>query len=589
MTTGSLRGMVWLCAILWLAVLGACGGEGATHEMADGHDHARDTTVWTCSMHPQIRQTAPGSCPICGMDLIPASTAPQAADDAVHLTPRAAALAKLRTTVVERRSDPRADLRLLGRVEPDESTRRNVTTWIGGRIDRLHVNTTGARIRRGQVIASLYSPEVYGAHQDLLAAKVQVARLRDGAPTARDAAQAALSAARQRLTLLGVPADEIDSMATADAPRRSIDIRSPFTGTVIERAATEGAYVDTGATLYRVADLSTVWVQLDAYETDLATLREGQAVTLTVDALPGRTFAGRVAFIDPTLDPQRRTARVRVAVGNPDGALRPGMFATATVAAAVDDEAPLVVPASAPLFTGRRSVVYVEQPEGEHVTYVPRTVRLGPRLGDVYPVVSGLMDGEHVVTRGAFAIDADLQIRGGPSMMTLPDDRQAPAVEPVETTAAERATLEPLVSAYLEVQRALAADDLEAVTAAGAALRDAVADVTLSSAAHETWRGTADALVAHGEALATAGDLERARVVFEPASAAIQDVLVRYGNPLETALRVAFCPMAFDNSGAHWVQEGEAIDNAYFGAKMRRCGEIQAVVAPGTHLATGER
>jgi Cu(I)/Ag(I) efflux system membrane fusion protein len=228
-------------------------------------------------------------------------------------------------------------------------------------------------------------------------------------------------------------------MERADKPSERARIRTPFGGTVIERLATQGNYVETGSGLYRVANLSTLWVQLDAYESDLPLLETGQNVSIRVEALPGEVFKGRVTFVDPVLNPNTRTARVRIEVKNQDRRLRPGMFVEASVqsdgAGKAAQEAPLVVPATAPLFTGRRSVVYVELPDAEEPTYEARVVTLGPRMGDLYAVLSGLQEGERVVVHGAFAIDADLQIQGGNSMMKLPGDDDADTTTPEPATA----------------------------------------------------------------------------------------------------------------------------------------------------------
>jgi len=411
------------------------GGSQAPATDIETHAHDGEETIWTCAMHPQIRQTEPGQCPICGMDLIPVELS-AAADEGngrrVSLSERAKILARVRTAEVERLGSGRVERRLLGRVDYDERSLRTVTAWIGGRIDRLHVSTTGERVKRGQVIATLYSPEVYTAHQDLIQARQQFERLQETAtPSASRAAEAALSASRDRLRLLGVPDGELRAMERADKPSERARIRTPFGGTVIERLATQGNYVETGTGLYRVADLSTLWVQLDAYESDLPVLQAGQIVLIRVEALPGEVFKGRVTFVDPVLDPKTRTARVRIEVNNQDRRLRPGMFVEASVqsdgAGKGAQEAPLVIPATAPLFTGRRSVVYVELPEAEEPTYEARVVTLGPRMGDLYPVLSGLQEGERVVVHGGFAIDADLQIQGGDSMMNLPDEDDAAA------------------------------------------------------------------------------------------------------------------------------------------------------------------
>jgi len=407
------------------------GSSEAPEPNGDAHAHSEEETIWTCAMHPQIRQTEAGQCPICGMDLVPVERSTDTDEvRRVSLSERAKILARVRTARVERLGSGRVERRLLGRIDYDERSLRTVTAWVGGRIDRLHVSTTGERVRRGQVIATLYSPEMYTAHQDLIQARQQFERLQTASPSASRAAQAALNASRDRLRLLGVPDGELRTMERADKPSERVRIRTPFRGTVIERLATQGNYVETGSGLYRVADLSTLWVQLDAYESDLPMLKTGQQVSIRVEALPGEVFKGHVTFVDPVLDPNTRTARVRIEVKNQDRRLRPGMFVEASVQSDTHhgpaEEAPVVVPATAPLFTGRRSVVYVELEDTEEPTYEARVVTLGPRMGDLYPVLAGLEEGERVVIHGAFSIDADLQIQGGDSMMTFTDDNEAP-------------------------------------------------------------------------------------------------------------------------------------------------------------------
>jgi membrane fusion protein, copper/silver efflux system len=576
---------------------GSCtAGSGSTpaHSAHGVHDGGGTSdpaaTIWTCAMHPQIRQPEPGKCPICGMDLVKVTGDgdDDARPDRVTLSPRAQALARLRTTTVHRMVDPTAELRLLGRIEADETRSRAVTAWIGGRIDRLHVRTTGERVRAGQTIATLYSPEVLAAHQDLIAAGRQVTRMGAATPTARTAAEAAREAARDRLRLLGVTDDRVLAMESAEQPTRQIDIRSPFAGTVIERLATEGAFVATGQPLYRVADLSTVWVQLDAYERDLSALQVGQAVSVNVTAIPEESFDGKVAFIDPTVDPMRRTARVRVEVSNKDGRLRPGMFAHAIVQGTpgVQADRPLAIPHTAALFTGRRSLVYVEVPHADRPTYEARVVRLAPRAGDVFPVVAGLAEGERVVTKGAFVLDADLQIRGGASMMAGPDDLgEGPWDQVIELPTSERQKLRPVVSAYLELQQALTRDDLPGATAAGLLLRDGTVAVNLASpqTAKDAWAKLAEALGRQAVMISQADTLEGARAPFEALSAAVEVLLRIFGDPLDRRLSIAFCPMAHGR-GATWVQAGEEVENPYFGPSMLDCGELREHVAPGAYL-----
>lgn len=433
--------------------LGLClasGGDGA-RPVAPGQSYSASDSasagsatpaVWTCPMHAQIRKPAAGTCPLCGMDLTEIEVAEQPTESSadqserVALSSRAKTLARIRTAVVRSigESDGERELRLLGRIAYDESRVRSVTAWIGGRIDRLRVAITGQTISAQQTIAKLYSPEVYAAQSDLIQAHKHVERLArreggsDGDTDGKTddyvvrAAAAALSAAQQRLRLLGVPERDIASMQAAETPARHIWIRTPFAGTVIERLVDQGNYVKAGAPLYRVADLSRLWVELEAYETDLPLLALGNRVSLSVVGLPDREFTGQVSFIDPVVDMGTRIVKLRVEVDNRDGALRPGMFAEAVLHSAGASAARLVVPRTAPLFTGVRSLVYVEIADAERPTYEAREVTLGPRIGEYYPVLDGLAEGERVVVRGAFVIDADLQIRGGGSMMTRDDD-----------------------------------------------------------------------------------------------------------------------------------------------------------------------
>lgn len=535
---------------------------------------------WTCAMHPQIRTEEPGTCPLCGMDLVRVEQgqAATAAHNRVTLTERARALARLRTQLVQPRSEQGGHRRLLGRVETDETAAREVTAWTGGRIDKLLVRFTGQRVRKGQTVARLYSPEVYNAHQDLLLARRQTRALAEGTPAARHAAQAALEAARGRLRLLGVLEEELQRMEQAPEPWRDIPIRSPFAGTITEHLATEGAYVKTGTALFRLSNLGRLWVQLDAYESDLPSLRRGQSVTLRFEGLADEPFAGKVAFIDPVLDPQRRTARVRVELRGGAGKVRPGMFAEASVETgeSARSRSPLVIARSAPLFTGRRSVVFVEVRGTDRPTYEAREVRLGERLGDHYEVVSGLSEGERVVVNGAFTLDAELQIRGGRSMMDRPDDRQRPPVLP----AAAQRLLAALVGRYLAGQRALAADRLP-----DAGVFQGAVPMTLDGVDPLSQRQ----LTSLDQALRTLGaakELPPARAALGEASVPLTALLDNHGNPLSDPLQVAYCPMALEDEGAVWVQTEGALKNAYFGSRMLDCGEVKQTLPPS---AEGEQ
>ena len=581
-------------------VLGArCGGcrdgdGGEAQRGAEpGHEHRVDASpaqIWTCSMHPQIRMQEAGSCPICGMDLIPAAGKERGDGDPedehlgrVTLSRRAQALAAVQTEPVLR-TESRAEIRLLGRVDHDESRLRTVTSWTAGRIDRLLVRATGTRIGKGRVVAKLYSPEIYTATRELALASKQARAMRGGSGGTGKFSASTLEATRTRLRLLGVTDAVLAEIERSGEAPKSVDIRSPYGGTVLERHVEEGQYVAAGAAFFSIADLSEVWVQIDAYESDLPYLSVGQEVELTVEAVPGEVFVGKVGFIDPVLDKRNRTARVRVEVSNRDGLLSPGMFASAVIFAGEErGTAQLVVASSAPLFTGRRSVVYVEVPGESRPTYELREIRVGPKAGPVYPVLSGLREGERVVTRGAFLLDADLQLSGGRSMMTLADDR-SPEDEPVlPVTPAFLETIAPVMIAYLEGQERFVADDLVGAQEALSRLAEAVNEIEPPGArpVREAWRETASVLSGNARKAASAETLGASRSAFEQVSLAAQGVLERFGNPTDETLRVAFCPMAFDSRGARWIQRDEAVQNPYYGDAMLRCGEFRASVQPG--------
>ena len=439
--------------------------------------------VWTCSMHPQVRRSGPGLCPICKMDLEPLSQVARTAAGVEHnrLTPAAEALLKVRTATA-RRQQVTKPIRLLGQVEYDETRLATITARFGGRLDRLFVDYTGMAVNEGDHLAEMYSPEMLAAQAELLTSYESVQRLAPDAPEMlRESVQATYQAARQKLRLLDFTPEQIDAIIERGSARQRLTIRAPQSGVVIERHASEGQYVQTGSTLYTIADISEVWVLLDAYESDLPWIRYGQAVQFTTEAYPGRRFQGRIAFIDPLLSERTRTIGVRVNAPNPDGALKPGMFVRALVksqlaagpkvvapelagkwispmhpeiikdqpgfcdvcgmplvraerlgyvpAAANAAAPPLVVPASAVLRTGTRAVVYVQHRDlDEGPSYEMRQVKLGPRAGSWQIVQAGLSAGERVVTHGQFMIDSERQIRDLPSLLR-PGGRPAAAAE----------------------------------------------------------------------------------------------------------------------------------------------------------------
>ena len=367
------------------------GPRGSVHEEV-AH---QETTTWTCSMHPQIQLPKAGQCPICFMDLIPVegNQDEELGSRSLVLSEAAAALAEIQTVRVDRRPAV-AEVRLVGKVDFDETRFRILSAWVAGRIDTLFVDFTGTGVRQGESLVSLYSPELYTAQTELLLALKAVGELQaSGNPLIIQTAEATVASARDRLRLWGLTSKQIAGIESRGSASHHLTIRSPLSGIVVHKNAVEGMYVQTGSKIYTLADLSHVWATFAAYESDLPWLREGQTVDFTVEALPGRAFAGSIVFIDPVLDQKTRTVTVRLDVDNSAGHLKPGMFVHAVVSAALSadgqsatgksrDQEPLVIPASAPLITGKRAVVYVRLPDRQQPTFEGREVVLGPRAGD---------------------------------------------------------------------------------------------------------------------------------------------------------------------------------------------------------------
>lgn len=367
-------------------------------------------TVYTCSMHPQIKQEQPGKCPICGMDLIPlhahSSSAP-ADDDEIMLSPEAMALANVETEQVGTGSTQKT-IRLFGKVQPDERKTQTQSAYVEGRVEKMLISAVGDRVQRGQTVAVIYSPSLYTAQQELLAALKLPAAQRDGF----------VAAAKEKLRLLNMTPGQIEHLVRTRKASPYYELKANTGGTVIAKLVNQGDYVKQGQPLLRIADLSTVWLMFRAYESDLPFVRAGSTIRFTAEALPGETFVGKVAFVEPVLDAQSRTAGVRVQFGNKSGRFKPEMLLTGELQAALSQYGDhVIVPKSAVLWTGMRSVVYVKSDDREEPTFRLRRIELGPELPQGYVVTDGLAEGEEVVTNGAYAVDATAQLEGKRSMM----------------------------------------------------------------------------------------------------------------------------------------------------------------------------
>ncbi|RNC80996.1 MAG: DUF3347 domain-containing protein [Phycisphaera sp.] len=612
----------------------------------DSEAPSGEPQLYTCSMHPSVRLPDPNAkCPICFMDLIPViDDSGEGGELRVTMSEEAAALSRIETTPVAR-FFPVAETRLYGKVTYDETSVARLTAYFPGRIERLFVNFVGIPVANGDHVAEVYSPDLLAAFEELRQAVKSSGESAGMSDIVRDATRDTLAAARDKLRLYGLTPEQIEAVEDGEFESDRLTVFAPIGGIVTHLAVREGDYVEEGMSIATVANLSRLWLDLEAYESQLPLLRWGQRVSFTVEAHPGEVFEGRVSFIEPIVDEQTRTAAVRVAVDNSAGRLKPGMFASAVVRprmaegrAVVSNELagrwvspmhptivkdepgtcdicgmdlvsaeslgvvgdptnvrePLVIPRSAVLFTGTRSVVYIETPDVEKPTYEGREVMLGPRAGEFYLVREGLREGERVVVNGAFRIDSAMQIAAKPSMMMpggggsgggahaghgsmasgMPQGSQR-----VEAPESFIFALKPVYTSYFDAQEALAADDLGGFLQATGDLRTAIGFVEEAGLVGEplaTWRRASARLRVEGALT----DIEIARVRFEDMSEAVISLQDRFGHRGSETWHAAFCPMAFDNAGAEWLQRDTQINNPYFGDSMLRCGEIRGEFPP---------
>ena len=576
------------------------------HVQTGGEETETKAQMWTCSMHPQIKLPNPGQCPICFMDLVPVEEDEGHTEHPRQLTmsETAKALAEIQTAPVVRKRVINA-VQMVGKVEYDETRLANITAWVPGRIDRLYVDYTGISVEVGDPMVDLYSPDLVSTQKELLQAIEGEKRV--GESPIQEIQKMATSirvAAEERLRLWGISSEQIEEIKQRGEVVDHTTIRAPVGGVVIHKQGLEGMYVNTGTHLYTIADLSQVWVSLEAYESDMVWIRNGQEVEFTAEAYPGEVFSGRVAFIDPFLNEKSRTVKLRVNVPNTDGRLKPGMFVRSSIKADVADRGkisdqeyedsaqyPLVIPASAPLITGRRSIVYVEVQGTDRPTYESRVVELGPRANDAYIVESGLQEGELVVVRGNFKIDSALQIKAKPSMMN-PEGSGPPPVHHHGTQTSEkpeapretpgndefRNSLSSVLSLYLEIQKALAADDHAKAKASLEHIGHALKSVKMGELEDEDrvkWMKLARRIETASEEAFGTDEIDVARRAFATLSNAILEAIRIFGRPDSMVLYEIYCSMAFEGKGASWVQDSEEIANPYYGAMMLRCGEVK--------------
>jgi Cu(I)/Ag(I) efflux system membrane fusion protein len=378
---------------------------------------AEQAELWTCGMHPEVLQDHPGQCPICGMDLVPVEGGATDVADAerdgtrqgtiVKIDPGVVQNMNVQTVEVERR-DLSREIRTVGYLDYDQEKMVSVTTKYPGFVEKVHVNYIGEPVRRGQPLYEVYAPELVQTQRELLAALGFARRLEGASEEARARAEGLVEAARSRLSYWDITAPQIEALERSGESRRTLTVVAPASGVVMMRVpGLEGMAIRPGMELFHIADLSTLWLSVEAFEDQLAWLREGSEAEITLSYFPGEVFRGRVRFVEPQVTEETRTVGLRVEVPNRDGKLRAGMYATVRFAPVVAEDA-VVVPSLAVLRTGERDLVVVALGEGR---FAPREVLLGVEGDQHQQVLEGVEPGERVVTSAQFLLDSESNLR----------------------------------------------------------------------------------------------------------------------------------------------------------------------------------
>ncbi len=566
-------------------------GGSSNKETEHNHSETAETNqMWTCSMHPQIMQPEAGDCPICGMDLIPAeSSADGLAADQFKLTENAIALANIQTTIVGESNVEGNAIKLSGKIAENEKANAVQVSYFSGRIERLNVSFTGEKVSKGQLLATIYSPELYAAQQELITA----ASLKESQPTL-------YKAVRNKLKLWKLSEKQINQIETSGKVKENFPVYATVSGTVTEKLVEQGDYIKQGQPLLKIANLNTVWANFDVYENQIDRFKKGQEVLITTNTYPNKEFKGQVDFIDPILNTKTRTVTLRVVLNNKNDVFKPGMFVSANIDGVKNEnKETLSIPASAVLWTGESSVVYVKANPNEPV-FEMRKITLGNQIGNNYEVLEGLNNSDEIVTNGTFTVDAAAQLQGKKSMMNkdggkvmtgheghLGMENNASNKENDHTNMTERLEvpksfqkqLNSVYDGYINLKNALVEDNTNKVSQDANTLLDNLSQVDMKlvkDKTHNHWMSLAKEIKSSATSISKTTDLKQQRSHFKHLSSHLINAVQLFG--VNEKVYVEFCPMADNNNGAYWLSKEEKVINPYFGEAMLTCGEVKQVI-----------
>lgn len=547
---------------------------------SDSHaDHSESIdsqkeTIWTCSMHPQIRKQEPGKCPICGMELIPANENSQNEDPlAINMSATAVALANIESMVVEKGKAIKK-IQLNGKLKADQRKVYSQTTHFSARIEELQVQFEGEYVKKDQVIAMLYSPDLVSAQEELREAML----VKEDQP-------ALFEAAKNKLKNWKLSQKQIRNIMDADEIIEEFPLRADVSGYVLDKKVNKGDYLKEGEVLFEIADLSVLWALFDIYESDLPWIEEGDEIQFSVSGVPSKIFNGKVTYLDPFIDPKSRVAKARVVVPNSSDRLKPEMFISGTLLAELEKRNDqLLIPKAAVMWTGKRSIVYVKQRSEKGLDFKLREVVLGPEMGESYLIEDGLQGGEEIAVNGTFSIDAAAQLAAKPSMMNRSEEEEKAGSKMMEDQKVNqdlntKQEIYQLINLYLKLKESLAEDNFEAAKKQSEELFKKLKATPMSSfsgKSHEVWMKSESVIRKQLEKMKESSSLKEVRSHFIVLSDEFITLAKEFGS-FEDKLHLQFCPMANENQGAYWLSKEEKIKNPYFGEMMLRCGRVEKV------------
>ena len=534
------------------------------------HKHSEEKTeIWTCSMHPQIKLQEPGDCPMCGMDLIPLD--PNASNNplVIEMTEDAIRLMNIETTVVGINTSKKGTLRISGKIISDETTTASIVSHIPGRIEKLYVAFTGEKIRKGQIIAKIYSPNLITAQKEL----IETAKIKKVNPKLYEAAL-------NKLKYWKITDQQIEEILRSKKVKESFGIYAEHSGIVTNKRVSVGDHLMEGGILFDIQNLDRLWVEFDVYEADLQLVNIGDEVLFTTPSLPNEQFSARISFIDPVINPRTRSASIRVEISNAKHQLKPEMFANGEVLKKGSLNSQITVPKTAVMWTGTRSVVYVQQKNVSIPSFEFREITIGGSTEESYIITNGIAIGDEVVTKGAFVIDASAQLNNQSSMMNrLVDGAETAEETPnYKSSTPEKFTkqLNELILTYFNLKDELVASDVNTTKKFSEKLNKNLENIDmtlLKGEAHVYWMKQMQLIQKYGEKITFSDDIDKQRTNFELLSTAIINSSKAFG--IETNAFVLYCPMAFENEGAFWLSKESSITNPYFGDEMLTCGTVK--------------